>query len=504
MPAVEPRTEADSESEDDEDKYDERTSRATISAAAAASALEAAVAHQRGSFKSFLGVGTSTRGFKLKKGLTVDIFVESAGRKVPMVIKKIDVRNGIAQLSPGTESPADVPLTLFVTITQCEEALQDTMIAAMSSVLEKKKIEAAASSQPEQAFKALPLESLDLGSLRSRVGKWNAVKSKAAVAAAIRKSMRANGSFGGDHLIAAARGHGPQSTVFACVGSGEDNILRCPRAPPMIEGSLDLVEFQKIEYLCKETDGSILLTVVRRGPALGILTVGFRNLNVNMDARYFAAVDSTLEFAPGEREASFAIEIILNPVWKVEQVMTVELYVLPGKEKWGSSQFIFGEVVQCRVVVLNEHEFPTDVDDLDNPWETIVSFIFHVAREFPNETRWGLAWKLVPGFTMVLDEIATLLLINIIEAGATHRTALVDDEKADANVMQRDIFLLGMCYALVFALMYLQDVKFLNLRIQEKVMKSFRNSAAQHVIELASGCQVRTPRKQELPDAQTR
>ena len=156
--AVDPENEVDSYTDDVEEIDEVAIVSRTNSRAAVASAKQAAAASSK---NGRFGAGLSSPGLlRVKNGYTVDVFVESAGCKVPMVIKYLDKRNGIAELAPGTGSPADVPRIMFVTITQCEEALQDAMMATMRSVLEKRQMAAAASSRPERASKAFSPELL--------------------------------------------------------------------------------------------------------------------------------------------------------------------------------------------------------------------------------------------------------------------------------------------------------------------------------------------------------
>ena len=188
--------------------------------------------------------------------------------------------------------------------------------------------------------------------------------------------------------------------------------------------------------------------------------------------KFFAAVDGgVIEFAAGQKEVSFSLEVIRNPSWSVGGRMDVELYY-PDIAK--RSQFILDESARCRIIVLNEDYFPTDVRDIDNPVEAIWVFLFHLFEEFRDVSIWGLLWSMMPGLTFILEEVLVMLLIGTVQSA-----------HPDTNV----ILTIGCGFVFIYMLNFIAVIKFVDLRISGLVINSLRQGAVDTVIEISHECQ---------------
>lgn len=187
------------------------------------------------------------------------------------------------------------------------------------------------------------------------------------------------------------------------------NRLRSKHPIPALVGKTDVVEFEAVEYLCFEADGSIELTVVRRGPGQSTLRLRYDTLNINAGARYAKQTGFAI-LEPGSMSTKVTIKISDDDHFNVESLMDVALEF----DDTGTRPAVLGDLRYTRIVILNEDLFPARETRLNEAWPTIKAFIKHNYYCLPSETKWGLFWKLAPGACFVFSQLITKFLIKAI------------------------------------------------------------------------------------------
>ena len=75
------------------------------------------------------------------------------------------------------------------------------------------------------------------------------------------------------------------------------------------EGSHDVVEFQRVEYLVYENEGSVELTIIRRGPSKNRIDLNYSNIDINVGSSFLPTAGRVCLF-PGETEKTFKINVM--------------------------------------------------------------------------------------------------------------------------------------------------------------------------------------------------
>mmetsp|Transcript_240 Transcript_240/g.299 ORF Transcript_240/g.299 Transcript_240/m.299 type:complete len:509 (-) Transcript_240:494-2020(-) len=258
--------------------------------------------------------------------------------------------------------------------------------------------------------------------------------------------------------------------------------------------TVDLIEFESVEYLCYEADKFVELTVVRKGNILNPITIVWSTINIAAQGMYIP-MKGEISFKQNELSKTFQMETQWSyNEFSVESLIDVQLNFKEEEEEVEGELFcdnlydkkkkdvILGDLRITRVAFLNVDKFPSGVSHLQNENQVILGFIYHNFKLFKSKVIKGIVYKLVPGFTFIMNQMITYYLLKTVTIAYSERI----NKSNDVIEHESYIYFLGFGYLINFILSFVAESLFIRLRLGGCVGSSLRSMCVDTVIQLTA------------------
>jgi len=275
--------------------------------------------------------------------------------------------------------------------------------------------------------------------------------------------------------------HDSDPTVIT---SSSGSYLKSPYASSdsnvQVAGENDIINFEAIEYLCFENEGTVEMVVVRNGPFLEEIDLIWDSIDMSF-GRTYRKLSGAFTMLKGERRRTIIVETLQGGKndFDVEALVDIKLDFKKPEENKHS---LFGDVRKSRIVCLNADEFPSGVTDLTNQGKLVKGFIWHNYKMFKKKVWKGFLLNIVPGITFVANQFITQYLLKTI-ALATLENANKDEVSDDKYQF---LYFLAFAYIINFLFSYYCDFEFAKLRLGGCVGLSIRSMCVDTVIQFSS------------------
>ena len=219
-------------------------------------------------------------------------------------------------------------------------------------------------------------------------------------------------------------------------------------------------EFESASQTMSEKQGSLKLTVVKRGTTLNTYRVHYKTENVNMEAACFVAVEGELLFEPSTTNQTFSVEVNRDYEWQHTTVMSVKLNLIAGTSnvlRYSPDQKTraeIGRLGETTVMIVNSDSFPHALADTNNVPATVRAFFWHVWVFKKRPFLKCLGYKMGQPFCYLVGKLIEYRLLDF----TLKKEYTIDYPMYGQWTRDRELAVLASCYMLNFLLGWYMEI----------------------------------------------